>query len=142
MGNYRVAPASLILPPQGGTECGSEVWGDAGRQVTPLAAPADWLKTLRFGAAPALKSEPLDEVEQEFWNEPPRYSVDCFRSLPPEPPAVAVSDARRWRGRVAFAAVLCVVIASVGLQTGLTAPSAGSTAASAIAKPPAVHTLR
>jgi len=141
MGDSHVAPTSLILPPRSETECGGEVWGDAGLQLTPLALP-DWLSALRFGTASRLNSEPLDEIEQEFWNEPPRYSVDCFRSLPPEPPAVAVSDARRWRGRVAFAAVLCVVIASVGLQTGLTAPSAGSTAASAIAKPPAVHTLR
>ena len=142
MANSRVAPASLILPPHSETECSGDVWGDAGQQVTPLALPADWLSTLRFGTAPALSSQPLDEVEQEFWNAPPRYSVDCVRSLLPQAPSIAVRGPRRWRGRVAFAAVLCVVTALLGLETGLAAHGARRAAASAPTRLPVVFTLR
>ena len=71
-----------------------------------------------------------DGSEEQFWNEPPRYSVDQLCSIVPPAPRPEPTRLRRFGATLLFFAVFCGTAALLGFET-VSAVRAGAV--------PAVH---
>jgi hypothetical protein len=94
---------------------------------TLVAPPPDWMRRFDSNEAPSNADPSLNDSEDQFWNEPPRYSVDNLLSLAPLPLKAAPSRLRRWGAKLLFAAVFCAVSTLLGFET-LSAVHAGDSA--------------
>jgi hypothetical protein len=115
MQNQRGARPALMLPLE--NDIGQDYdLPEVGARVTPLAEPPDWLRNSGRDGLPIDGGEPHRAVEEQFWNEPPRYSLTGIRSLLPEAMVIAPSRLRLWGARLLFAATLCAVFALLALE--------------------------
>ena len=94
---------------------------------TLVAAPPDWMRRFDSDEAPSHADPSLNDSEDQFWNEPPRYSVDNLLSLAPLPLKPAPSHLRRWGAKLLFAAVFCAVATLLGFEA-LSVAHAGDSA--------------
>jgi hypothetical protein len=98
-----------MLPPE--SDCEGDLGGmhDVGARITPLAAPPEWLRNFGRDGLAALALDPDRHVEEQFWNEPPRYSLTGSGSLLPAS-AAPRSPVRVWATRILFAALFSTVV--------------------------------
>jgi hypothetical protein len=73
-------------------------------------------------SAPALDAHECAELsadgsEEQFWNEPPRYSVDDLGSIVPPAPRAEPTRLRRLGSTLLFFAVFCGTAALLGFET-------------------------
>ena len=110
MQNQRGARPALMLPPE--SDCEGDLGGmhEVGARITPLAAPPEWLRNFSRDGLSALALDPDRRVEEEFWNEPPRYSLTGNASLLPASAVVPRSRSRVWATRFLFAALFSTVL--------------------------------
>jgi hypothetical protein len=90
---------------------------DGASRITPVMPIPEWLREPDECENRHPTNEPdSDESEHSFWNTPPRYSVAGL-SLAPARLFASSPRWRLWSARVLFSAILCVVVALLGIET-------------------------
>jgi hypothetical protein len=91
---------------------------DGQTRVTPVMPIPDWLRE-RDHEDQALhtpRGAHPEVDEHEFWDTPPRYSLTNLPSLAPVALRPVPSRWRIWTAQSLFGAILCVVVALLGLE--------------------------
>ena len=83
-------------------------------RITPIVRPAKWLHEIDEASA-ASSSEAFQD-EDQFWNDPPRYSATNLASLAPAPLARVPSRRHTWSARLLFATISCAVVVLLAFE--------------------------